>query len=228
MPEIENNQADETIINNSEIENSNSEADQKTDVTTTGGEDNSGGQSEGDNGNPNPSKDKEAPKSQDNSQEMVDDNEEPPVRKPLLSKQDYIIGRQRSKLLKEKEKANDDEGDESDENDEIAPEDEAMITKVVAKHFAPIIQQTLDAEDDKAVNDFLKENPDMRKYESKARRFMKHESRKNIPVESIFYEIAGKEMFKIGADRKSKADEIAKNSQTGGGSNRGNENKKGV
>jgi hypothetical protein len=41
-----------------------------------------------------------------------------------------------------------------------------------------------------------------------------------LPVKTIFYEVAGDKLLKIGADRKTKADEEAKGTQTGGGSNR--------
>lgn len=163
-----------------------------------------------------------------------DDKEEPAVRK-RLSTQDFIIGRQRAKIAKENAKKDDDDGagdgkkdDETDEDDDIAPEDEAMISKVVAKRFAPIIDKSLAADDDKEVTEFVKTNPDFKPYEAKARRFMNHPSRRSLPIEAIFYEVAGKDLIKIGAERQKAADEKAKASQTGGGSNRAGEGAKNV
>jgi hypothetical protein len=54
---------------------------------------------------------------------------------------------------------------------------------------------------------------------------MVHPSRRNLPIKSIFYEVAGDNLLKIGAKRQSEADLKAKNSQSGGGSNRAGEGK---
>ena len=155
--------------------------------------------------------------------EDVDDGKEPEV-KPRLSKQDFIIGRQKAKLAKKAKAGEGEEGDEAGEgDDEVAPEDEALINKVVSKTFAPIIDKTLQAEDDKDIQDFLTANPEFKPFEAKARRYMQHPSRRQLPVKSIFYEVAGDKLLKIGADRGKAADEKAKNTQTGGGSNRAGE-----
>jgi hypothetical protein len=52
---------------------------------------------------------------------------------------------------------------------------------------------------------------------------MQHPSRRALPIKSIFYEVAGDKLIKIGAERAKQADKKAKDSQTGGGSNRGGE-----
>jgi len=109
------------------------------------------------------------------------------------------------------------------EDDEIAPDDEALIKRVVAPMLQPVLEKTLRAEDEQEIKEFLTLNPDFKPFEAKARRFMQHPSRRQLPIKSIFYEVAGDQLLKIGADRKAKADEKAKQTQTGGGSNRAGE-----
>lgn len=162
-----------------------------------------------------------APQSNSND----DDGVEPVIRK-RLSTQDFIIGRQRAKLAKSQEK--DEGGSDEDEDDNVAPEDEELITKVVAKQLAPIINKSLEADDNQEINDFLTENPDFKPFEAKARRYMSHPSRRSLPIKSIFYEVAGDNLLRMGAERGKLADEKAKNSQTGGGSNRAGEGSKSV
>lgn len=199
-------------------------ADQK-DITnkTDAGE---GGSGEGENGGVAP-KEGDKAKAPKEGEEEVDDLVEPVVRQ-RLSKQDFIIGRQHKKLAKAAKAGGKGEGEgeggESGEGDDDVDEaDEALINKVVAKNFAPIIDKSLAADDNEEVLGFLTENPDFKPFEAKARRYMAHPSRRNLPIKSIFYEVAGDKLIKIGAERERAAIEKAKGSQTGGGSNRGGE-----
>jgi len=180
-------------------------------------------------------KEKKDAKAPDKSQkdDDVDDGAEPPQRK-RLSTQDFIIGRQRKKLSKAAKAEGEGEGEgkddskETDEDEEFAPEDVELVTNIVAKKFAPILDKSLAADDEKEVQDFLKENPDFKPFEAKARRYMQHPSRRALPIEAIFFEVAGRKLLKIGADRAKEADKKAKDTQTGGGSNRAGEGTKGV
>ena len=194
-------------------------------ATDTGKEDASGGQDKGEGDNKETSKgqDKNAKVPPKDTQQGSDDGAEPEIRK-RLSPQDFIIQRQQRKLSRQA-KASDiifEENNESEE-DEIAPEDEALIKKVVAPMLQPVLEKTLRAEDEQEIKEFLTLNPDFKPFEAKARRFMQHPSRRQLPIKSIFYEVAGDQLLKIGADRKAKADEKAKQTQTGGGSNRAGE-----
>ena len=203
---------------------------QKPNETDTGTEENAGkgegtegGEGVGQEDQKGQDKSAKAPKDEGSQKddEFIDDNLEPPV-KPRLSSQDYIIGRQHKKLSKKDESDDDKDKDNKDEggDNDVMPEDEALINKVVAKNFAPIIDKSLADDDDREVASFLVENPDFKPFEAKVRRFMKHPSRRQLPVKSIFYEVAGDRMLKIGADRRAAADKEGNNSQTGGGSNR--------
>jgi hypothetical protein len=229
MPEIDNNQAAgagaSDNANAGEGQGSGSDQNKDTTATNIGNEDAGAGEGEGgegadkdtSKGDPKDKNAKAPEKGQDNDD---DDGEDPPL-KPRLSKQDFIIGRQKKKLAKQQEKS--DEGNDDDEtgdDDEIAPEDEAMISKVVSKKFAPIIDKSLADDDEREIQEFLKENTDFKPFEAKVRRFMKHPSRRSLPIKSIFYEVAGDKLLKMGAERAKTADEQARQSQTGGGSNR--------
>jgi hypothetical protein len=156
---------------------------------------------------------------------IEDDNKEPEER-TRMSKQDYIIGRQKAKLAKEQAKQA--EADNDTEDDTIAPEDDALISKIIAKRLSPIIDKSLADEDNAEISGFLKDNPDFKEFETKARRYMQHPSRRQLPIKSIFYEVAGDKLIKIGAERERQAIEKAKSSSTGGGSSRGNEGSKSV
>ena len=167
---------------------------------------------------------------QEDTQMDEDDEAEPEVR-PRMSAKDYYIQRQQKKLSKIA-KGNGDESAGEDNNadeddDGVAPEDKALINKVVSEQLAPIIDRTLRADDEHEVQEFIEKNPEFKPFEAKVKRFMQHESRRQLPIKSIFYEVAGDKLLKIGADRMKKADEKAKNTQTGGGSNRAEEGEKG-
>ena len=187
----------------------------------TGGEDAGGS----DDGKDTSEEGKDTAKAPQDTQTVEDDGGEPVVRK-RLSAQDFIIGRQRAKLAKSQEKQDDAPENNEDDDDKIAPEDESLITRVVAKQLAPIIDKSLAADDNQEISDFVAENPDFKVYEAKVRRFMTHPSRRNLPIKSIFYEVAGDNLLKMGAERAKAADLKAKDSQTGGGSNRAGEGAK--
>jgi len=196
-----------------------------TGATDTGDEDAGEGEgtagAEGDKDTSKGTDKPKAPPKDASADDTADDGAEPPVRQRLSTK-DFIIGRKHAQLAKKQEKAGGEEDDE-EEGGEVAPEDANLIKKVVSPMLAPIIEKSLDSEDDKEIRAFLEENPDFKPFEAKARRFMKHPSRRQLPVESVFYEVAGKKLIKIGADRERAATQKAKDSQTGGGSNRAGE-----
>ncbi len=186
-------------------------------------------------GNPNPEnkgedkagdgldhdKDQKDKKPDGDGNQHPDDDGEPKIRKRKI---DFILERKNKKIEKLKEKINDNKGDnDSDEDldeDDLDPNDTKLISKVVEKRLKPLFEKTMQEEDEQEIKDFLKDNPDFAKFEGKARKFMQHESRKHLPIKSIFYEIAGDDLLKIGAEREKKAQEEAKHSGTGGGSSR--------
>lgn len=160
----------------------------------------------------------------DDSEEDEDDGSEPETRRPKTNAE-WAAWRKANKGTKSKdtqkkgdEGNDDDEAGESDEDDadDLSPEDAKAIDKRIAKAVAPFRQQAIEAEVDAGISQFLNANPDFKPFEAKARRFALHPSRQNIPIKSIFYEVAGDKLLKIGADRVRKADKKANETKTKG------------
>ena len=195
--------------------------------------DNAGGEQDTDNkgggegSGSAPEKKEEAPQG--------DDQNEPEVRQRKTAK-DFIIERQQRKIEKLKKQPSGDDGgqggngddsdDEEDEDDEKDGQKQLMrklLQEEVLPNLTPILEKHVQTEDDAEVQEFLSKNPDFKPYEAQARRFMSHPSRRSLPIKSIFYEVAGDDLMRIGAERSKKADEEAKATQSGGGSSRGDE-----
>lgn len=180
-----------------------------------GGKDDGSGDGDDDGGKSDDDKSKDKSDKKD-EKTNPDEDEEPKTRKRNI---DFILERKDRKIQKLKGK--DDKGNDDDTDDGVNPEDEKVIGKVVSKYLNPIIEKQIKEEDEQEIATFLTNNPEFKPYADKVRKFSQHESRKNIPIESIFYEVAGKDLMKIGADKARKADKEAKDSGAGGGNNRG-------
>lgn len=146
-------------------------------------------------------------------------DEEPPARKRNV---DFILERKNAKIAKLQDKNNKPNNDEADEDDDVAPEDAEIIDKRVQKHLKPFIEKQIAEEDKAEIDAFIAQNPDFKPYADKVAKWSKHPSRQGLPIKSIFYEVAGDDLMKIGADRSRKADIEAKKTGAGGGNNRGN------
>lgn len=145
-----------------------------------------------------------------------DEDKEPPTRKRPI---DFIKERQERRKAKggdtkDKDKATGDE----DEDDDIDEADEKTIGKIVDRKLKPLVEERMKEADDQEIKTFLTDNPDFKPYEAKARKYMSHPSRKDVPISEIFYGVAGADLLKIGAKRGKQADNEAKKSKTGGGS----------
>ncbi len=154
----------------------------------------------------------------------------------IIERKDRQLARQAAEKAAKAGQADDagkdDETDEADveetddEENEISEQDEALVAKVVAKRFAPILEKHVEAEDLQEIQGFLKDNPDFAPYEKQVKVFMQHPSRRSLPIKSIFYEVAGDDLLKIGAQRQQEADKKAKETQAGGGTQQGGDTKK--
>lgn len=145
------------------------------------------------------------------------DDGEPKTRKRNI---DFILERKDKKIAKLEQKANGAKDDEG-EDDDVDPNDEKIIGKLVDKRLQPFIEKQAKEEDEAEISSFIQKNPEFQPYIDRVRKFASHDSRKNIPIESIFYEVAGKDLMKIGADKAQKAIDEAKKSGSGGGGDRG-------
>lgn len=163
------------------------------------------------------------PNDKDGKPDADQGGDEPPVSKRKTVK-DFIIARKEAKIEKlkaQKAGGGDDGGDQTDyeEDDDLDPDDKERILKTVTPLMQPFIDKTLQAEDNAEVDAFIAKNPEFSPYAAKARKFMSHETRRHIPIETIFMEVVGVDgMMKLGAQRLKNANDKAKNGQTGGGS----------
>jgi len=155
------------------------------------------------------------------TEEDEDDGEEPETRRPKTNAE-WAAWRksQKDKKSKDQQKGGGDEGDEGDSDeddaDDLSPEDRKAIDKRIGQAIKPFVEKAIESEVEGEIAKFLNANPDFKPFEAKARRFALHPSRQNIPIKSIFYEVAGDKLLKIGADRVRKADKDARKTKTGG------------
>jgi hypothetical protein len=149
-----------------------------------------------------------------------DDGSDPEVRK-----RDFIIARMQRREAKQNANKNKDgndgagDGAGNDDGDEIPEEDERLVTRVIDKRYGDIFTKQEEAQDKAELSKFLGDNPEFKTYETKIWRFWQHESRRHLPVSTIAYEVAGKNLLKIGAARAKQADEKAKENANSGRSN---------
>lgn len=166
---------------------------------------------------------------QSNEEDKTDSDEKPALadEEPKTRKRniDFILERKNRKIEKLQEKV---ETEEDEEDDFVDPDAQKLVQKEIQKALSPFLQKQIEEEDNNEINSFLQENPDFKPYADKVRKFAQHESRKHLPIKSIFYEVAGPDLLKIGADRAKRAGDEAKESNAGGGSGDTSTAEKGV
>lgn len=218
MPE-ENTSEEESQNDSSGAEGENDNSDTKTET----------------NSDQDDAKGNESDKSKaDQEEEFKDDGVEPVVRKKTNA--DWVAerrGKQIEKLKNQQGQKESEEEEDSEEDDDIDPEDEKVVEKVINKKLGPVINPILaeraKAEDDIAINEILSEYPELKPFEAKARRFMSHPSRKHLPVETIFAEVAGvKTLLRLGARKGLDAEDKAREGRAGGGTGDGGHSQTGA
>lgn len=152
---------------------------------------------------------------------FVDDGSEPAVNQ-RKTKKDYIIARKNAKIAKlaaqqARENADIDAEPEESESSSEGAEDAEADEENPLEALTPIVDEHIATQDAHEVTEFLKEHPDLGIYAEKVEKWMKHPSRRNLPVKAIFAEVAFDHLMKLGADRARKADAEAKETQAGGG-----------
>lgn len=154
-------------------------------------------------------------------------DEEPKTRKRNI---DFILKRKDEKIAKLEKKANGVgvEKEDEEEEDDLDPNDANIIQRHVAKALSPFLAKQMQDEDNQEIGDFVKQNPDFVPYVVKVQKFAQHPSRKDMPIKAIFYEVAGDDLLKIGAERAKKAGIESKKSQAGGGNSNGGGSEKNV
>lgn len=150
--------------------------------------------------------------------DIQDDGAEPTSRS-----KDYFIGLRHGKKQAKTAQKSDDEGEEDD--DGLDPEDAEILSGAIKKAVTPLTEKLAAEEDAKELGNFLGEHPHFKPYKAKIERFMKHESRRHLPVSTIAMEAVGPEgMMKIGAKLARTAD-VKKGGSQGGPAGGGNRSK---
>lgn len=154
----------------------------------------------------------------------ADEAREPEERK-RKTPADFIRERQERKAAKAAAATVADGSDNDGADDDgMTDADKETVGKVAGELVRPLIEKHLAAEDAQEVDEFLSKegNEEFREYKTKAIKWMNHPSRRNLPVETVFLEVVGREgLLRIGAERARKADEKARGTQAGGGTSRG-------
>lgn len=155
---------------------------------------------------------------------VEDDGTEPPTRK---TPKDFIIERKQRQLEKARGgRAADDEGDDDTPVDEGA--DAEFVDKRIQESLEPILSKQDEKDRDNELNEFVQTNPKFAPYKAKIARWWAHQSRVNLPVRTIAFEVAGDDLMRLGAQRGAEADAKARKGNAGGHSVRGAGGKKSV
>lgn len=91
-----------------------------------------------------------------------------------------------------------------------------QLDQQLNERLAPLEQKAETTAVNNEINQFLADNPDFKEFAGKVRTFAQHPSRKDTPISAIFYEVAGPNLMKMGAQRAKEADEKARQGRTGG------------
>mgnify|MGYP000844560462 CR=1 FL=1 len=200
---------DKTVEDQSNGSKNNDDADTGKDGGT--GTDDKNSKVEDDKDSDNTEKDNDDDKKSQKSTSKADDSE-PSVRK----RSDFIKERIERRQQKQAEKSDNPDKDNEDEDVDLDDTDKKTIGKVVKEYLQPLVEKDMKAQDEQEISQFLKDNPDFKPFEAKARKWMDHPSRKDVPIDEIFYGVAGKDLLKIGAKRAQIANDEAKATATGG------------
>ena len=108
--------------------------------------------------------------------------------------------------------------EEKEEDEEVAPEDEAAITKVVQKQLNPVQKRMEEQANIIETTNFIAAKPEFSKYRDTIIKHMNHPAYKNIPVDRIAKMVAGDDLIKIGAQKEREAQTKAAATKAGGSS----------
>lgn len=134
---------------------------------------------------------------EDAEEEGEDDDEEPPKRK---SPQDYYQERQDKKKAKGESKEEDDDSVDRKIEGRIKPLEKAIRSQI----------------DEGELRELLRDHPEAKKFEKSIRKYMVHEAWSQVPVEGIYFYLAGKKNGLNATKEKADADEKANRGRMGG------------
>jgi len=124
---------------------------------------------------------------------------------------DEIVPETRTEIEKQKERIR-------KEEEEIDPDDEATISRVLEKKVGPLEKELRATKDQIEVDAFIRDNPEYAKYRGVALKYMANPAYSNIPAHNIMAIVASKDLQKLGAQKEREAAENAKKTRGGGSS----------
>jgi hypothetical protein len=110
------------------------------------------------------------------------------------------------------------EEETEDEDNEVTPEDEKAISKIVDKKVGDKLKKLEEMENKSEVDSFIVVKPEFGKYREVALKYMNHPAYANIPIHNIMAIVASKDLQKLGAEKEREAQKKAKDTQGGGSS----------
>lgn len=140
----------------------------------------------------------------------------------------HIIKRQRQKISKLKSEDDGDRGtiepdgggenDDGGEDGELTPQARQAINEAVEERTAPLQQKLASQEDERELQEYYDQNPDMKQHDQKIRAYMQDDAYANVPPEVIADHIAAEEARKESG--REAADAEAGEQQGGGATHR--------
>ncbi len=105
---------------------------------------------------------------------------------------------------------------EGEDDEDVLPEDEAAITKVVNKRIAPFENQVKQQQDVIDVNNLIVSRPEYAPYREQILAYAKHDAYKQIPIHNIAAIVTAKDQQKIGARKEREAQKKVAETKEGG------------
>lgn len=109
---------------------------------------------------------------------------------------------------------------DQDDDEEIDPDDEKTIGKVVKKALDPVnevLKEVQVLKDQTEIDGFIRENPEFNKYRGVALKYLAHPDYSNIPVKNIMAIVSANDMQKLGAQKERDAANKSKDTKGGNG-----------
>lgn len=110
-----------------------------------------------------------------------------------------------------------------DDDDEIDPDDEKTISKVVKKELGEVteaLKQLNQLKDANEVDSLIRNAPEYSKYREVALKYMAHPAYANVPAKNIMAIVASNDLQKLGAQKEREAQKKAADTKGGGGQSR--------
>jgi hypothetical protein len=103
-----------------------------------------------------------------------------------------------------------------EDEEEIDPDDEKTIGKVVERRMKPVteaLEQLQKVKDEQEVDSFIRSKPEYGKYRDVMIKYVQHPAYANIPVHNIAAIVAARDLQKLGAEKEREASKKAQDTK---------------